>query len=88
MGEGGRGGADDVFPLLGPPAVYLGMPGKDTESPRILTSLTSGGHIDECRLDLSKSLRRNDLCKKGLSCVDGVLATQPSLARRPKDGIF
>jgi len=24
----------------------LGMPGKDTKSPRILTSLTSGGHID------------------------------------------
>ena len=27
-------------------AGYLGMPGKDAKSPRILTLLTSGGHID------------------------------------------
>ncbi len=36
-------------------AVYLGMPGKGTKSPHILTSLTSGGHIDEWHLDLCNS---------------------------------
>ncbi len=50
--------------------------------------LSSGGRYDECRLDLSKSIAQNAIGKKGLTCVDGVLATQPSLARRPKDGIF
>ena len=48
----------------------LGMPGKDTESPRILTSLTSGGHIDRRRKLQVTSLRRRvtpplSTCKHG-----------------------
>ncbi len=34
-------------------AVYLGMPVKDTKSPRILTSLSCGGHIDRRCLGVS-----------------------------------
>ncbi len=39
-------------------AVYLGMPGKDTKSPRILTSLTSGGHIDRRQKRSVATMRR------------------------------
>ncbi len=42
-------------------AVYLGMPGKDTKSPGILTSLTSGRHIDEWYVVKPKLLQLREL---------------------------
>jgi hypothetical protein len=40
------------------------------------------GRIDEWHVDISKPLRENDMCKKGVTCVDG-FDYEPIFGKRP-----